>query len=80
VLADESKARLVLAEFERDNPPGKFRKRKIEWAQFKKQHGCRIATIQDENQELMDIDDFCIYMEEKSASLAHGQKRNSKGC
>ena len=56
---------MALTDFQRENPPGKFRKRKIEWAQWKKQHGIRIACIHDENSELLDIDDFCIYMEDK---------------
>ena len=45
VLFDEGKCRLALEEFRRLNVEGRFRKKLIDWGQFKKKHGVVSQTV-----------------------------------
>ena len=57
-LSDPEKARLCLTQFEKESPPGAFRKKPIEWSAFEKSFGKRHERRHREEEELMDISDY----------------------
>ena len=60
VMKDSGKARVAIDEFLRDNPEGSSRKRLIDWTQWKREHGVRLAFTVREAEELLDIDDYWV--------------------
>ncbi len=65
VEADPSKLALALDEFDRMNPPGRFRKQLIDWTQFKKRHTHTTKKIDQEKEEEYTYQDF---KDEKTAA------------
>lgn len=54
-MNDAHKAKIALADFARNHCiDGKFRYKKIDWAQFKKNYGVRISVTERDNEEQMD--------------------------
>ena len=58
---DEIKCRSALERFDKENPPGKFRKRLIDWHSWSKAFGVRIARTLRETDTLMDETDFVAW-------------------
>ena len=67
-LADPGKCLMALEEFSAQNPAGKFRKKLIDWASFRKKHGRRAEARERVPEELMDIDDFIKLRVDKGKS------------
>ena len=59
IFDDEAKCRAAMAQFAKDNPPGKrFRKSIIDWAQWKKAYGVRVSFLTRDTEKEMDETDF----------------------
>ena len=75
VFACEAKARAALLQWVKDNPPGKrFRKKLIDFHQWRRDYGVRISFVQRDNEIEMDETDFVVYQTEsrkKEKSWAH---------
>lgn len=70
VMNDPSKAKIAIEDFMRDNPEGSGRKRLIDWAAWKRDHGVRLSYTVREGEELLDIDDYYVMR-----SLPRGKSR-----
>ena len=60
VMRDSGKAKVAIDDFLRENPEGSIRKRLIDWTQWKREHGVRLAYTVREAEELLDIDDYWV--------------------
>ncbi|OLP96399.1 hypothetical protein AK812_SmicGene21385 [Symbiodinium microadriaticum] len=60
VMMNPGKATVAIKNFMRDNPAGATRKRFIDWAMFKREHGVRLSYTIREGEILLDIDDFWV--------------------
>ena len=59
---DEAKCRAAIAQFAKDDPPGKrFRKSIIDWAQWKKAYGVRVSFLTRDTEKEMDETDVVQY-------------------
>ena len=66
VFSDEAKARSALAQFAKDNPPGKrFRTNIIDFHRWRRYYGVRISFVESDNEVEMDETDFVVYQVEK---------------
>lgn len=61
VLGDPVKALKAIEDFERESPPGRFRRQLIDWSMWRRRYGVKRAVIRDENEDLMDLTDFMHY-------------------
>ena len=60
VMSDPGKAKIAIDQFIIDNPEGTTRKRLVDWASWKREHGVRIAFTVREGEQLLDIDDYFV--------------------
>ncbi len=60
VMTDPGKAKIAIDQFITDNPEGTSRKRLVDWASWKREHGVRIAFTVREGEQLLDIDDYFV--------------------
>ena len=60
VMSDPGKAKIAIDQFITDNPEGTSRKRLVDWASWKREHGVRIAFTVREGEQLLDIDDYFV--------------------
>lgn len=60
VMTDPGKAKIAIDQFMTDNPEGTTRKRLVDWASWKREHGVRIAFTVREGEVLLDIDDYFV--------------------
>ena len=61
IFYEEVKCRTAVERYERENPQGRFRKKLIDWGQWKKAFGVRIAKIDREVDTLMDETDYIAW-------------------
>lgn len=62
LMEDPEKARESIVEFERNNAGGRWRKRLIDWVQWKRTYGVTTSQTRREKQTLMDADDYMGYI------------------
>lgn len=55
VMGDPAKAQVAIADFERENPEGQFRKRVIDWGAFQRRHGVRTSWTMREEEVQVDV-------------------------
>ena len=60
IMSDPGKAKIAVDQFIADNPEGTSRKRLVDWASWKREHGVRVAFTVREGEQLLDIDDYFI--------------------
>lgn len=60
VMSDPGKAKIAIDQFITDNPEGTTRKRLVDWASWKREHGVRVAFTVREGEQLLDIDDYFV--------------------
>ena len=73
ILEDAGKSDAALAEWEKENPEGKWKKKLIDWAQWRKDFKISVKIKCNENEELMDVTDYIEYMS-KTMSEAQAAK------
>ena len=59
LLHDEAKCSMALIEWERDNPPGKYRKKLIDWAAWQRKFDIKTKVTIREGETAWSWEDFC---------------------
>eukprot|EP00969_Alexandrium_andersonii_P085349 3763529-Alexandrium_andersonii.AAC.1 len=69
-MSDPQKAAMALDKFRKENyVAGKFRKKLIDWAQWKRSFGIRLSFTERCGEELWDFTDFKKHHEERGMDI-----------
>ena len=73
IFADTKKAASAFERFEKENPPGQYRKSVVDWSAWGKSFGVRKSIKDSERQEEMDIRDYIGYQKNRGYSDAEAR-------
>lgn len=63
IFSDMAKCKMAINDFLRNNCEGRFRKKLIDWGQWRKQYGVRVAMTESDNDKLMGVTSYIKHME-----------------
>ena len=73
VFADAEKAASAFERFEKENPPGQYRKSVVDWSAWGKSFVVRTSIKDSEQEEEMDIRDYIGYQKNRGYSDAEAR-------